>query len=202
MLKKEARQITGGLSAPSKMPGPAYNLPASQCQTGAKLVHVPGSVCRGCYARKGRDRFGNVQKALERRAASIMHPDWVKAMVTLVAGHEYFRWHDSGDIQSVEHLKRIFEVCRLTPFTRHWLPTREVKYTSLMDPDIVPSNLKIIISDHMIDQERGVLSWPYTSGVSTDHAAVTCPASKQGNKCRDCRACWDRNVKRVVYGKH
>jgi len=28
MLKKEARQITGGLSAPSKMPGPAYNLPA------------------------------------------------------------------------------------------------------------------------------------------------------------------------------
>ena len=202
MLKKEARQITGGLSAPSKMPGPAYNLPASMCLTGAKLVHVPGSVCHGCYALKGRYRFNNVQQALERRAASIMHPDWVKAMVTLVAGHEYFRWHDSGDIQSVEHLKRIFEVCRLTPFTRHWLPTREVKYTSLMDPDIVPSNLKIIISDHMIDQERGVLSWPYTSGVSTDHAAVTCPASKQGNKCRDCRACWDRNVKRVVYGKH
>ena len=202
MLKKEARQITGGLSAPSKMPGPAYNLPASQCQTGAKLVNVPGSVCRGCYALKGRYRFGNVQKALERRAASIMHPDCVKAMVTLVAGHEYFRWHDSGDIQSVEHLKRIFEVCKLTPFTSHWLPTREVKYTSLMDPDIVPPNLKIIISDHMIDQERGVLSWPYTSGVSTDHAAVTCPASKQGNKCLKCRACWDRNVKRVVYGKH
>ena len=202
MLKKEARQITGGLSAPSKMPGPAYNLPASQCITGAKLVQIPGSVCAGCYALKGRYRFSNVQKALERRAASIMHPDWVKAMVTLVAGHEYFRWHDSGDIQSVEHLKRIFEVCKLTTFTSHWLPTREVKYTSLMDPNIVPPNLKIIISDHMIDQERGVLSWPYTSGVSTDHAAVTCPASKQGNKCRDCRACWDRNVKRVVYGKH
>ena len=29
MLKKEAKEITGGLSAPSKMPGPAYNLPAS-----------------------------------------------------------------------------------------------------------------------------------------------------------------------------
>ena len=202
MLKKEARQITGGLSAPSKMPGPAYNLPASQCQTGAKLVNVSGSVCHGCYALKGRYRFNNVQKALERRAASIKHPDWVKAMVVLISGHEYFRWHDSGDIQSVEHLKRIFEVCKLTPFTSHWLPTREVKYTSLMDPNIVPPNLKIIISDHMIDQERGVLSWPYTSGVSTDHAAVTCPASKQGNKCLKCRACWDRNVKRVVYGKH
>ena len=117
MLKKEARQITGGLSAPSKMPGPAYTLPASQCIPGAKLVQIPGSVCAGCYALKGRYRFNNVQQALERRAASIKHPDWVKAMVTLVAGHEYFRWHDSGDIQSVEHLKRIFEVCRLTRFT-------------------------------------------------------------------------------------
>ena len=28
MLKKEAREITGGLSKPSKMPGPAHNLPA------------------------------------------------------------------------------------------------------------------------------------------------------------------------------
>ena len=28
MLKKEARKITGGLSKPSKMPGPAHNLPA------------------------------------------------------------------------------------------------------------------------------------------------------------------------------
>jgi hypothetical protein len=37
MLKKEARQITGGLSKPSKMPGPAHNLPAWRCITGVKL---------------------------------------------------------------------------------------------------------------------------------------------------------------------
>ena len=41
MLKKEAKEITGGLSAPSKMPGPAYNLPATECITGAKLVKIP-----------------------------------------------------------------------------------------------------------------------------------------------------------------
>ena len=35
MLKKEAREITGGLSKPSKMPGPAHNLPAQACKTGA-----------------------------------------------------------------------------------------------------------------------------------------------------------------------
>ena len=44
LLKKEAHKIVGGLSKPSKMPGPAYNLPARACITGAKLVKVPGSV--------------------------------------------------------------------------------------------------------------------------------------------------------------
>ena len=34
MLKKEAERITGGLSAPGKMPEGSYNLPASACQTG------------------------------------------------------------------------------------------------------------------------------------------------------------------------
>jgi hypothetical protein len=43
MLIKEAIAITGGLSKPSKMPGPAYNLPAAACLTGAKLVKVRGS---------------------------------------------------------------------------------------------------------------------------------------------------------------
>ena len=67
MLKKEARQITGGLSKPSKMPGPAHNLPAVACKTGAKLVKVPGSVCAGCYALKGRYRVKKLLDARSRR---------------------------------------------------------------------------------------------------------------------------------------
>ena len=199
MLKKEAKEITGGLSAPSKMPGPAFNLPAADCITGAKLVKVPGSVCAGCYALKGRYRFNNVQSALRRRAASLMHPDWIDAMVALISGHEYFRWHDSGDIQSVEHLKRIFEVCKRTPDTKHWMPTREARFLRLMDPDIIPSNLIIRMSSHMIDQGP-VTFWPWTSTVSS--SSKTCPAQDQGNKCRSCRACWDRKVANVTYPKH
>ena len=41
MLKKEATKITGGLSAPGKMPEGSYNLPARACITGAKLREVP-----------------------------------------------------------------------------------------------------------------------------------------------------------------
>ena len=199
MLKKEAKEITGGLSAPSKMPGPAYNLPATQCITGAKLVKIPGSVCAGCYALKGRYRFSNVRLALARRLESLKHPRWVEAMTVLIKGEPWFRWHDSGDLQSAWHLKQIFEVCKRTPDTRHWLPTREARILNLMDPDIIPTNLIIRMSSHMIDQ-KPVKFWPWTSTVSTK--SKTCPAMDQGNSCSDCRACWDRSVSNVTYPKH
>ena len=64
MLIKEAHKITGGLSAPSKMPGPAYNLPASQCITGSNLLaegydrkHGMGTSPAWKDVRKGLDWF-------------------------------------------------------------------------------------------------------------------------------------------------
>ena len=201
MNKKEASQITGGLSAPSKMPGPSYNLPATRCLTGAKLAKIPGSVCHGCYALKGRYRFTNVKDAMQRRLESLTHPRWVEAMTYLIQTHkqgQHFRWHDSGDIQSSWHLKQIFEVCNRTPETRHWLPTRERKFLPL-SPDSIPKNLTIRFSSHMIDQ-KPVTSWPWTSTVSS--STRTCPALDQGNSCKDCRACWDRTVSNVTYPKH
>jgi len=201
MLKKEAREITGGLSAPNKMPGPSINLPAWNCITGVKLQAVKNSVCAGCYAMKGRYRFPNVREAMDRRLQALKDPRWVDAMVTLIKGQPWFRWHDSGDIQSPEHLKNIFEVCKRTPGTRHWMPTREAKFLTLIDPDVVPENLIIRMSSHMINQGP-VNSWPWTSTVSTKPEDRTCAAPDQGNKCRDCRACWDRNIKNICYGKH
>jgi len=198
MLKKEAKEITGGLSKPSKMPGPAYNLPAAACQTGAKLALVPGTVCHGCYALKGRYRFTNVKTALARRLEALGHPDWVKAMTVLIKGEKVFRWHDSGDLQSVAHLKAIFEVCDNTPETRHWLPTREARYLPL-NHDSIPKNLTIRFSSHKINQPP-LKSWPWTSTVSTRDSS--CPAQLQNNNCKDCRACWDRKISNVTYPKH
>jgi len=203
MLIKEAIAITGGLSKPSKMPGPAYNLPAAACLTGAKLVKVRGSTCSGCYALKGNyKRFPAVQKALNRRLKSLEDPRWVAGMITLIQGRPVFRWHDSGDIQSAKHLTNIFEICNATPETAHWLPTREAQFIKDLQPEVVPKNLKIVFSDHMNDQAHGVTFWPYTSGVTTKRGAATCPAPQQGNSCQSCRKCWDRDVKRVIYGKH
>ena len=198
MLKKEAKEITGGLSKPSKMPGPAYNLPAWACITGRKLAQIPGTVCHGCYALKGRYRFSNVKSALARRLEALGHPSWVKAMTVLIKGEKFFRWHDSGDLQGVAHLKAIFKVCNNTPETRHWLPTREARYLPL-NHDSIPKNLTIRFSSHKIDQPP-VKNWPWTSTVSTRD--TSCPAQLQNNICKNCRACWDRKISNVTYPKH
>ena len=143
MLKKEANEIVGGLSAPGKMPCPSINLPATACKTGQILARVSGTTCHGCYALKGRYNFKYTKIAMARRLAALQDSRWVRAMVTLMQGRKYFRWHDSGDIQSAWHLKRILEVCKQTPDTKHWLPTREAQLLALMDPDIIPPNLII-----------------------------------------------------------
>jgi hypothetical protein len=200
MKIEEAKQITGSMTRTSKMPGLSYSLPAWECKTGAKLRKIPGSVCAGCYALKGNyTRYPAIKAAQYVRLKAITHPDWVRAMVAQVKRQKYFRWHDAGDLQSLEHLKKIFEVCRLTPDTKHWMPTREAQYLKLVDPDTVPSNLIIRMSSHMIDQGP-VSFWPWTSTVGS--SSRTCPAPDQGGKCGDCRACWNRDIRNVEYGKH
>jgi hypothetical protein len=128
MNTKKALEIIGGsLSKPSKMPGWSIGLPAKECKTGGKLQKVKGSVCYDCYAMKGCYVFKVVQDAQYRRLAAIKDPQWVTAMAHLINSKkpDVFRWHDSGDVQDLEHLQKIYSVCRLTPGKRHWLPTRE-----------------------------------------------------------------------------
>ena len=199
MLKKEANIIVGGLSATGKMPCPSINLPAVACVTGSKLAKVPGPTCHGCYALKGRYRFPNVKEAMDRRLKALSDSRWVRAMVVLMKDRKFFRWHDSGDIQSAWHLKRILEVCKQTPNTKHWLPTREAKLLALMDPNIIPPNLIIRLSATKVDGAASK-SWPWTSTVSTKDK--TCPAPNQGGKCLDCRACWSRDIQNITYAKH
>jgi hypothetical protein len=199
MLKKEANIIVGGLSDPGKMPCPSINLPAAACVTGQILAKVPGTTCHGCYALKGRYKFKNTKIAMARRLGALGDSRWVRAMVVLMKNRPHFRWHDSGDIQSAWHLARILEVCKQTPATRHWLPTREAQLLALMDPDIIPPNLIIRLSATKVNGAASK-SWPWTSTVSTQ--GKTCPAPDQGGKCKSCRQCWDRSIKNVTYAKH
>ena len=199
MNTKEAWDLVGGLSKPSKMPGWAYGLPAKECKTGSKLHQVKGSTCYDCYALKGCYVFKVVQKAQYKRLASIKHPLWTGAMSLLINSKKSkeFRWHDSGDVQDEDHLMKIFAVCKLTPEVHHWMPTREA-WTQHFLP-LCPKNLVIRFSMPMVDQPASG-SWPTTSTVVTSGA--TCPAPKQNNECKDCRQCWNPEVKNIAYGIH
>ena len=182
------------------MPGLSYSLPAWECKTGWKLAQVPGTPCFSCYAKKGNyTRYPAIKAAQYRRLKAIEHPQWVEAMAARIKNLKWFRWHDAGDVQSPEHMQKILEVCRLTPDTKHWLPTQERPF--LPAPEDVPDNLVIRLSRSKIDGPSSK-AWSHESGVTTETGARTCPAPDQKGKCLDCRKCWDKDVQTVVYGKH
>jgi hypothetical protein len=131
----------------------------------------------------------------------------------------HFRFHDSGDLQSIEHLTKICAVAALTPNVKHWLPTRELSIVLAYKAQggIVPDNLVIRVSDTMIDG-KVTKAWPTTSGVHTKATKAwgkaramamdwlrgvhVCPSPKYNNTCGPCRACWSVDVPRVSYHKH
>ena len=200
MLVKEARKITDSLTRTTKMPGLSYSLPAWACQTGSKLRKVKTSPCYGCYALKGNyTRYPAIKIAQYRRLAAIKMEGWTRAMAVQILKQKYFRWHDAGDVQSHEHMAKIIEVCKLTPNTKHWLPTQERQY--LPAPEDVPANLIIRLSRSKVDGPAGN-AWTHDSGVTTQEGERTCPAPDQGGACKDCRACWNKDIKSVIYGKH
>lgn len=231
----EAKRIIGSLGYPSKMPGTSYGLPASACILGSKLAKVPGTVCSDCYAMAGQYRSPSTAIAHERRLASLKHPLWIEAMVTLLLhihsgpirvdggaagvrrqrrggkravwkspGHH--RWHDSGDLQSIEHLRMICDVAWRTPTIQHWLPTNELTTVQgyLWTGQVIPPNLTIRVSSIKVDDDRR-RAWGQTSSVFTidpPAGAHICPAPQQGNSCGQCRACWSLYVPHVAYHKH
>ena len=204
----EALKIVVSLSVPSKMPCYGYALPVSACKTGQKIMKIENSTCNQCYANGG--FYLARQDALNKRLGAIKKARWADAMVYLIHFHnqKYFRWHDSGDIQSIDHLDKIVDIARRTPDTIHWLPTREYElvkhYIKVLHREI-PKNLVIRLSAFMIDGPAPVnlaLSLGLnTSTVVTDGYHM-CPASKQDNKCGSCRTCWDPDTLNVSYAFH
>ena len=207
--KKQAEEIVGTLSKPSKMPGYAYSTPAKRCLIGQKMRNVVGSMCAFCYALKGRYVFPNVQKAMEKRFASLTNDLWVDAMTYLIGKvkNPYFRWHDSGDLQGVWHIEKIVKIAKNLPNISFWLPTREYAFVStyIEKGGEVPSNLTIRLSALMMDGPAPV-GIAQRLGLCVSGASklgnFNCPSSKQGNKCGDCRKCWDKNEFAINYKKH
>ena len=204
---KAAVDLVGGFSKTKKMPGWSYGVPTDMCNTGMKLKKIPNSVCADCYADKGSyQMYPAVKVAQYRRLDSISHPQWVEAMIYVmthskqILRDKVFRWHDSGDIQGLEHLDKIVRIAIATPDIKYWLPTKESNWIQKYDKPI-PKNLVIRLSGTFVDGKEP-MSWSHTSTVVTDKDKATCRAFENGGMCGDCRQCWDGTVKNVSYFKH
>lgn len=213
----EAMDIIGGLSKPSKMPWYSWSTSAYDCITGSKLREVEGSVCEDCYACKGKYCFPNVRESHDRKLEALNHPDFVEAFILVLTKlHERvrktykikgksvkenrFRWHDSGDLQSVDHLNKIVVIAKATPFITHWIPTREfgiVNQWLSENPEGFPDNLTVRMSVPMKGEisKKQPMGLPFsTVGVDEkilkDNNIKQCESRKTENKCGDCTQCW------------
>ena len=218
----------------SKMPGYTISTAAHQCKTGSKLARVKGSICSSCYAFKGNYFFKSVQKGLQGNSIAIEYfeqlKDYTIWVVTLselikrrcivkeikdkqgnVIGIEdfsYFRFHDSGDIQSVDHLNAINEVAKNNPSVSFWLPTREYKFVqTFLKNNNFATNLCVRLSAHMVGKKpQDFKTGLPTSTVSHKESQHHCIAPQQNGACdgekASCRNCWDPNIQNVNYKIH
>ena len=203
---KQALDIVQGLTKTDKMPSLSYSIPANECKKGSKLRLIAGSVCSTCYALKGNyKRYPAIIQKQYKRLESISNPLWVKAMIILIQNKKniqstgVFRWHDSGDIQNIDHFEKILQVVKATPNIKHWLPTKESQLIKHYKGEI-PNNLVIRLSGSMIDGKAPIYS--NTSVVTTDKDKATCRAFENNGKCGDCRKCWNKDIKNIAYYIH
>ena len=203
------------ISNTSKMPEGSTSLPIKYCRTGQALMKNPNSICAECYGDESHGRYGmdTVKNALDwRYALWIDTPhEWEAQLITGInrkrKAMKFFRWFDVGDIQGEEMADAIMRVCRSTPSTQHWLPTKEYKLARYMISAGLPSNLVLRVSAHLVGQAPPK---EFIGSTSTVHEAESllafgkvCRAGDTSPpSCGPCRACWDSAVENVSYPFH
>lgn len=211
MRKLEAALVAGSVTQTTKMPCKSYSLPTVACITGFKMAQIPGSICSTCYANKGNyvAYANNIEPAQHARLDSLNDALWVDAMVSHIGNDNYFRWHDSGDLQGLWHLEKIAQVAQLTPNCLHWLPTREYSMVKayIAKHGALPGNLIVRLSAMYVDKHVTIpasLQNQANVTVSNVHTitpmGLECQAPKNKGQCGPCRACW--GTEPVSYKAH
>lgn len=116
-----------------------------------------------------------------------------------------FRLHDSGDLFSPSYAllwARIAERCDHVSF---WIPTRQWRSKNLHMQAALATlaalpNVAVRPSALVIEVDAPVVPG-LAAGTGVRREGYNCPASAQGNKCGDCRQCWQKDVP-VYYHLH
>jgi hypothetical protein len=179
------------------------------------LDTCPGSVgssgalvpaCSGCYATTGNYRFSNVKAPREFNKEDWKRPEWIAEMVQALDSSRYFRWFDSGDMYSLDLAEKIHKVMALTPWCKHWLPTRMHKFGKFKEIIGLMQELPNVVIRFSSDSVTGeTIDGLTTSTIFSDtlpKGAKECEAYKHEGKCNGCRACYDNSVEIIAYKAH
>jgi hypothetical protein len=162
--------------------------------------------CQGCYATTGNYRFANVKKPREFNREDWKRDEWVNDMVQALDSSRYFRWFDSGDMYDLRLAKKIRKVMLLTPWVKHWLPTRMHKFAKFKPIIAEMQMLSNVVVRFSSDSVTGELvEGLNTSTIFNDTlpvGATECKAYQHEGKCNGCRACYDKSVSVIAYKAH
>lgn len=195
------------LSNTSKLGCKSWSLQAIETCPGSV---APGGglveVCQGCYATTGNYRFSNVKRVRAVNKEEWKLTSWTHTMVDLLKHESHFRWLDSGDLYSLELAEKVYDVCKATPWCKHWIPTRMYKFAKfqeVLDKLNALPNVVVRYSGDSIDKEP---IGKYVSLVIKPHTkpdnAHVCPAYEQEGKCNGCRECWSKQARSIAYPAH
>lgn len=196
------------LSSASKMPCKSWSLEAIKTCPGSKksdgeLVDA----CKTCYATDGFYNMLSVKNVRVHNKSDWKHDDWVDHMVTLIGNDKYFRWFDSGDCYSLNLAEKIYQVMKLTPNCKHWMPTRQYKFTKFIKIFCKMNSLPNVVVRFSSDSIFGkTINSKYNSviiptAVYADDYSV-CEAYKRNAKCGECRYCWSKDIQTIAYPIH
>ena len=197
------------LSKTSKLGTKSWSLQALDTCPGSKDANgdlVPA--CSGCYATQGTYHFPDVKAVRADNRADWQRSEWVSEMVASLKKDKHFRWFDSGDLYALELAEKVYQIMLETPSTKHWLPTRMYKF-----PKFAPVLAAMqALPNVMVRPSSDAIDGTYTPGVhgstilpdatSADSNTFVCNAPKQGGKCLDCRACYDKSINVIGYIAH
>jgi hypothetical protein len=198
------------LSVTSKLDGiKSWSLQAIDTCPGSKAANgelVPA--CQGCYATTGNYRFSNVKAPRLHNREDFKRADWVQDMVKALDSERYFRWLDSGDLFSIELAEKVYQVMVLTPWVKHWLPTRMEKFPKFKE--IIAKmraleNVSVRFSSDSVTGEfiKGVHGSVITPTLADAPAGTAaCLAFESAGKCNGCRKCWDKSIETIAYIAH
>ncbi len=120
------------------------------------MRNIDGSVCQKCYAYRMTRRFGDGFRN------KLINNEWIKYTPLEEKdiprlNTSYFRFEAFGELETLLQLENYFKIAKYNPQTRFALFTKRSDLLVLVDKELKPSNMNIILSSIKLNKPTDCL---------------------------------------------